>query len=531
MANTDYGAIPLTLAEGVSQKLNQKLGVSTGFKPSEWADAINLLGRLPNKTVSGSICHFTDGVNVPLVNGKFGITAYQDGTGTPTPTNVRHIHGYSNMGVTRTGKNLLPPLASSFEANGIKWDLNADGSIRVHGTATGASTYDFGKGTLSLKIGSYFTNETGNSVNVVVYKNTSPASIIKSGGGAFNITEDNTPIFVRFNVANGTTLDTTIYPQLEMGSSATAYSSYKGQSFEVALGDTIYGGVIDKDGNGLITWRYVSVTSFNYFATATLRLPCRILLPQAGVGTTNQLAIACSIAETEASSEGTATSQNKVTIRQASGAPATLYAWLFLPLDIASTPEEANEWIADNPFEIIYELAEPIPFTLSELPTINILEGENNIWNTCGDSEMTYIASSAKTGINFSADVNSGWSATDATRTMMTITASGDAQIIFGKGATGITNCSNNHAYMKLIKNSTEIWTKTLPQNTTTKLDDIPDISLSDGDQLKLVFGYASTHSNVNMHFNNGYLQIAGNADVKGLAGVSNTYFSLIGFS
>ena len=43
MANTDYGAIPLTLAEGVSQKLNQKLGVSTGFKPSEWADAINLL--------------------------------------------------------------------------------------------------------------------------------------------------------------------------------------------------------------------------------------------------------------------------------------------------------------------------------------------------------------------------------------------------------------------------------------------------------------------------------------------------------
>ena len=40
MANSDYGAIPLTLAESTSEALNTKLGVSTGFKPTEWPSAI-----------------------------------------------------------------------------------------------------------------------------------------------------------------------------------------------------------------------------------------------------------------------------------------------------------------------------------------------------------------------------------------------------------------------------------------------------------------------------------------------------------
>lgn len=40
MANSDYGAIPLTLAESTSEALNTKLGVTTGFKPLEWPEAI-----------------------------------------------------------------------------------------------------------------------------------------------------------------------------------------------------------------------------------------------------------------------------------------------------------------------------------------------------------------------------------------------------------------------------------------------------------------------------------------------------------
>ena len=523
MANTDYGAIPLTLAEGVSQKLNQKLGVSTGFKPSEWADAINLLGRLPNKTVSGSICHFTDGVNVPLVNGKFGITAYQDGTGTPSPSNVRAIHGYTGMDIVRAGKNLLPPLASSFESNGIKWDLNADKSIHIHGTATGNSVYDFGRGAFRLHAGTYTVNSAGNNIAVAVYENSSPASVIKGGGGTFTITETK-DIFIRVAVLTDSVVDTTFYPQLELGSSATAYSAYNGTTYPLTWQNECYGGYIDyARGKKVTTHRKIDFSDFTpSTVTAEANLYRITFTAQVYDADFNYRLGLCNNLDFKTSYSDVNGTDHTIGFNNPAGLQIILHE------STLTTEEEVTAFLQN--VVCVYPLANPTEEDIT-LPVISVLEGENNIWNTCGDSDVTYIASSAKTGINFSADVNSGWSATDATRTMMTITASGDAQIIFGKGATGITNCSNNHAYMKLIKNSTEIWTKTLPQNTTTKLDDIPDISLADGDQLKLVFGYASTHSNINMHFNNGYLQIAGNADVKGLAGVSNTYFSLIGFS
>lgn len=508
MANTDYGAIPLTLATAVSQKLNQKLGVTTGFKPSEWADAINLLGRLPNKTASGSICHFTDGVSLPLVNGKFGITAYQDGTGTPSPSNVRAIHGYTGMNIVRCGKNLW---GGTLEAGAYSdADFNIASQNRVQKSLK-----------IWLNAGTY----------TISWGGTAPMRIVRrlfDGGyvtsGVANITEFTftvtTNAYVGLSFRREDSEDWVDVPvQIEASSSATSIKAYNGTTYPLTWQNECYGGYIDyKRGKKVTTHGYLQPTEIVSVGESG-GVYCWVLTN--GLDSVNDTS-------TIISSHFKAGWQVAEGNCYITGNGKILVA---VPSDqTLNTKELADAWCATNKPQFVYKLANPIEEDIT-LPVISVLDGENNVWNTCGDSQVTYIASSAKTGINFSADVNSGWSATDATRTMMTITASGDAQVIFGKGATGITNCSNNHAYMKLIKNSTEVWTKTLPQNTTTKLDDIPDISLADGDQLKLVFGYASTHSNINMHFNNGYLQIAGNADVKGLAGVSNTYFSLIGIS
>lgn len=512
MANTDYGAIPLTLATAVSQKLNQKLGVTTGFKPSEWADAINLLGRLPNKTVSGSICHFTDGVSLPLVNGKFDITAYQDGTGTPSPSNVRAIHGYTGMDVIRTGKNLFD-----------KTDVTPKKYIDVDGNILSINN-NYVSGYIPVKPNTiYYLNQwVGSTVSRYMAWYDKDKVFISTDRPAYSggtLTAPSNAYFIRLTIY----IDYLDTAQLELGSSATAYSAYNGTTYPLTWQNECYGGYIDyKRGKKLTTYGKVDLGNLSWkFASQNVFYSTSLLAEN------TSLNAICSCYNFWGEVGSMATAYNKGDLQ------LCIY-----------TGDDKRIIIRDDSYNgdvdtftlgvtgqvLVYELANPIEEDIT-LPVISLLDGENNIWNTCGDSEITYIASSAKTGINFSADVNSGWSATDATRTMMTITASGDAQVIFGKGATGITNCSNNHAYMKLIKNSTEVWTKTLPQNTTTKLDDIPDISLADGDQLKLVFGYASTHSNINMHFNNGYLQIAGNADVKGLAGVSNTYFSLIGIS
>ena len=103
MANTDYGAVLLTACEATSQALNHRLGVSTGFKPSEWADNINLLVKPAEKSASGSVAHFTDGLDMPLVSLSCDVTAWQEGAGTASPSNPRPIHGWSGANIKISG--------------------------------------------------------------------------------------------------------------------------------------------------------------------------------------------------------------------------------------------------------------------------------------------------------------------------------------------------------------------------------------------------------------------------------------------
>lgn len=49
------------------------------------------------------------------------------------------------------------------------------------------------------------------------------------------------------------------------------------------------------------------------------------------------------------------------------------------------TLSDWKTYLSNNNLQIKYELAEPIPFTFTPIPTTNTLEGTNNIWADCGD--------------------------------------------------------------------------------------------------------------------------------------------------
>ena len=94
MPNTDYGSILLTTADKVSRTIMKKTGSQTGYKPSEWADEVNLMGLLPIRTASGSIAHFEDGADdVPMKSVVANIVPIQD------------LHGYSKPWAAGAGKN------------------------------------------------------------------------------------------------------------------------------------------------------------------------------------------------------------------------------------------------------------------------------------------------------------------------------------------------------------------------------------------------------------------------------------------
>ena len=105
MSNSEWGAIPRSLANDVSNMIEKKMGTSSGYKPSEWVSQINLMGKLPIKTASGAIASFSDGADgVPV---KSCVVSFLPSGGGGTPSSPVAITGVSGLSVTRTGKNLV----------------------------------------------------------------------------------------------------------------------------------------------------------------------------------------------------------------------------------------------------------------------------------------------------------------------------------------------------------------------------------------------------------------------------------------
>lgn len=93
---------------------------------------------------SGEIVSFeTDSENV-FSKLQVDLEPTQEGSGNPSPTNVRPIRGHGGVDVNVVGKNLLPfqYAENTITRNGITWTVNDDGTITANGTSTGASWFD-----------------------------------------------------------------------------------------------------------------------------------------------------------------------------------------------------------------------------------------------------------------------------------------------------------------------------------------------------------------------------------------------------
>lgn len=77
--------IPASLKNAMNAVLNKKFGTSgQNYPPKGWPDDVNLLGPLPENTVSGAVASFSDGADdVPIKSASFGIVA-SGGNGSPS---------------------------------------------------------------------------------------------------------------------------------------------------------------------------------------------------------------------------------------------------------------------------------------------------------------------------------------------------------------------------------------------------------------------------------------------------------------
>ena len=227
----------------------------------------------PPFETTGSImqCHPVEHYPLGVVS---RIEPVQSGSGDPSSDNVRPISGWDSVHVTRCGKNLLKASKSDItrELNGIVGNYTANNdTFAIKGTNKASSNFLI----LSItpyvypyfKPGDKYTilNNSPNGIYInLTYINTSGniASLVYNDTQTtFTVPED----YIMLNKlqvgisTSVSTVDTTFNIQLEVGSTATAYEPYTGDTYTAELPETIYGGELDWNTGVLTVDRRITI--------------------------------------------------------------------------------------------------------------------------------------------------------------------------------------------------------------------------------------------------------------------------------
>lgn len=156
-----------------------------------------------------------------------------------SPSYTPYISDFSTVNVTRCGKNLINNTkwdgASPFTTNGVTFTVNDDGSVTANGTATGGSATYYNRTLLKSVANKTFTISgiTGGSsttYRIRVSRKDKAYTDLYDGYKAF--TPDGDIEMVILSIHEGVTVNNLVFkPQLELGSTATPYETYQGQTY------------------------------------------------------------------------------------------------------------------------------------------------------------------------------------------------------------------------------------------------------------------------------------------------------------
>ena len=354
------------------------------------------------KTVTGSLIHITDALALPAEALTVNVEPVQAGSGDPSPENVRPISGRTSATVTRTGKNLVN---TSDITDYSKWsadiatsgDMASNDSNRIYSLPKFAAglqyTISFGITPESFPPYLYFGYYKDDVTKRIAYITT--ATIVNQNisftaleGVTYCLRMGNSQAQGAFN----SQIAKLSYIQLELGSTASAYEPYQGNTYTITLGDTVYGGQLDVTAGKLTaTMAMVDMgtIAFSKSAATSSSGGSVFTIPVSSVG----LGMA----------ERARYTPNNI-LSDVYKTASTSTWWISELPDLTMLINKNALIIADSRYsnaadfraavsgvQLCYELATPFEITLT--PTqIDMLQGENNLWSDAGDSTLTYYA-------------------------------------------------------------------------------------------------------------------------------------------
>lgn len=303
------------------------------------------------------------------------------------------ITGHTGASVYDTGKNLLD---ISVWTTG---ELNVNNGTVTPNSNKSVSPYIF------LKSGTYtvsrLARSTGNWIKACLYDSEKVfANYLFNNTNLTNTFTLNSNGYIR--IGTDYVAEESDHIQLELSSTATTYEEYKGTTIPITFPDaagTVYGAKLINEGtetwklrvdraisvfNGTESWSLQRINSYNI---ANFELTPKLQNYAAGK-------VSAGISNTFKPQTTTAANTTE------SGFYITSQGYLFFRVDgaVISTIADFTTWLASNNVQLVYELATPIEYTLTESQALTLLSGINNVWCENSDSlELQYYAKAEET--------------------------------------------------------------------------------------------------------------------------------------
>ena len=333
-----------------------------------------LLASMPHDTASGSIANFPDGAAMPVRDLSVDIEPVQAGSGDPAPDNVRPISGWTDCKVTRTGKNLCYDTLNGLVSVGVVDSFyynNNDCRSLVFQCKQG-ETYIASGGTFNrCSLGIFDALPTTGTKAKSVVNGTAGQPITANADGVGVLYVSNAPVDVST-------------AQIELGSTASAYEPYQGQTYTIDLDGTRYGGTLDvTSGKLTVTYGITTITGStsiraNGITANTSRFITTITGKKSGMA--NYICDRFVVDDIQGDVVG-----------NSAGRTSSASVEFYLPVSVPQNVADGQAWFADNPTQVVFELATPIEVDLDPV-TISTLLGTNNIFADCGDTTVDYYA-------------------------------------------------------------------------------------------------------------------------------------------
>jgi hypothetical protein len=289
----------------------------------------------------------------------------QEGTGDPSPENVRPIKGRDSVTVTRCGENLLNP--SLFQNNKYQnfntatnyYEISDSSGYWISGIqpCSPNTTYRFNENVE----GGCFYDEKKNVIGTVGFDFTfkTPA---KCSYYCVNFSSAATPY--------GTPVIATVSE-----SAPTTYAPYTGQTAILTLPRTIYGGTVDAvTGEGLGMWKLLTLDGtepWNAVGSGdTLYFQCTSISIGTRALSRDDYCTTFPIASVSGSN----------TVQGVNGWKTSLYLRWSTFADVAALKSYlAAQYAAGTPVQVCYKLETPTPFTATGAQPILALSGLNTV--------------------------------------------------------------------------------------------------------------------------------------------------------